>query len=123
MVSRSYLQRNEWPAGFCGFPYGMGTVLGFSLNRVGSPVVECVMLLQNSKLQEAGCICLILHCVSVARMVPGIYVCLYRDSTRVYVLIKEAVLGGGNRLTDEDLITQSSPVSTLLWLLWFLSPG
>lgn len=76
MVSRSYLQRNERPAGFCGFPYGMGAVLGFSLNRMGRPVVGNVMLLQNYKFQEAEHICLILHCVPDARMVPGIYMCV-----------------------------------------------
>lgn len=81
--------------GFCGFHYGVGTVLGFSLTRMSSPVVGCVMLLQNSKLHEAAQICLI-HCVSVARMVPGVYVSLYRDSTYVYLLKKEAVVGGRN---------------------------
>lgn len=76
MVSRSYLQRNEQLAGFCGFPYGMGAVLGFSLSRMGHPVVGNILLLQNCKFPEAGHICLILHCVSDARMVPGIHVCV-----------------------------------------------
>lgn len=68
----------------CGFLYGMGTVLGFSLNRMGSPVVGCVMLLQNSKLQEAGCIlffivyllpewCLAYMCVSIETALMSMY--------------------------------------------------
>lgn len=76
MVSRSYLQRNEWPTGFGGFPYGVGTVLGFSLTRMSSPGVVCVMLLQNlsSKRQNTSvlfivCVlpewCLAYMCVSI----------------------------------------------------------
>lgn len=52
----------------------MGWVLYWaSLNRMSHPVVGNVMLLQNYKFQEAEHICLILHCVPDARMVPGIY--------------------------------------------------
>lgn len=89
----------------------MGVILGFILNRMPL-AVGCVMLLWNPKLQVAGHICINHHSVSVASMVPGTYVCLYRDSTHVCVSIKLLFGGRKPRLKDGDLIAQSSPVST-----------
>lgn len=67
-----------WP------PLRDGRATGFTLNRMHL-AVGYVMLLRNPELQ--GHICLS-HCsVSIAGM--GICVCLYRDSTPVYVSMKE----------------------------------
>lgn len=84
MVSRSYLQRNEWP-GFCGFPFEMGTILGFSLNRRAALWLGmlCSYRILSTKRQDTSVlffiVCLLLEwslaytCVSIETALMSMY--------------------------------------------------